>query len=62
MTRTQSGLDLMYARRRMGLRQSEIADALGVSSQRISALERMYAPPAPAVARYLAALERLGAG
>ena len=51
-----TGLDLLVARRRAGLRQRDVAAAMGVSRPRVAFLEAMYAPPEPAVERYMTAV------
>lgn len=56
--RAPTGLDLLVVRRRAGLRQVDVAVAMGVNRQRVAQLEAMYRPPDKAVARYLAALDR----
>jgi DNA-binding XRE family transcriptional regulator len=51
-----TGLDLKLARVARGVPQRAIAWNLGVSPQRISAIEATYWPTARTCARYLAAL------
>ncbi len=51
-----TGLDLKLARVARGVPQCVIARHLGVSPQRISAIEATYWPTARTCARYLAAL------
>jgi DNA-binding XRE family transcriptional regulator len=51
-----TGLDLKLARVARGVPQRAIAWHLGVSPQRISAIEATYWPTARTCARYLAAL------
>jgi transcriptional regulator with XRE-family HTH domain len=55
-TAPETGIDLMVARRQAGLTQWDVAAAMGVNRQRISALERSFRPPRRAIERYLAAL------
>jgi transcriptional regulator with XRE-family HTH domain len=52
-----TGLDLKFARLARGVQAREIARSLGVSPQRVSAIEAAFRPSAPMVARYLAALD-----
>lgn len=59
ITSGPSGLDLLVARRRAGLTQQEVADAMGVSRPRVAYLEARYHPPNKAVARYIEALRDL---
>ena len=58
-TAPQTGIDLLVARREKGLTQSDVAIAMGVNRQRVSALERSFRPPQKAVERYLAALRQV---
>lgn len=51
-----TGLDLKLARVARGVPQRAIARHLGVSPQRISAIEATYWPTARTTARYLSAL------
>jgi transcriptional regulator with XRE-family HTH domain len=52
-----TGLDLKFARLARGVRAHEIAHSLGVSPQRVSAIEAAFRPSGPMAARYLAALD-----
>ncbi len=52
-----TGLDLKFARLAGGVQAREVASSLGVSPQRVSAIEATYRPSARVVARYLAALD-----
>jgi DNA-binding transcriptional regulator YiaG len=60
-TAPETGIDLMVARRQAGLTQWDVAAAMGVNRQRISALERMFRPPHKAIERFLAAVESAAA-
>jgi len=51
-----TGRDLAAERTRQGLRQSDVATALGVSDSRIAAVEATWRPGPEIVLRYLAAL------
>jgi transcriptional regulator with XRE-family HTH domain len=52
-----TGLDLKFSRLTRGIHAREIAAALSVSPQRISAIEATFHPSSRIVARYLAALD-----
>jgi len=54
-----SGLDLKLSRVARGVSQRAIAHAIGVSPQRVSAIEATYRPTASAAGRYLGALRSL---
>lgn len=55
----RTGLDLRLRRTAAMVTQTELAAEIGVSRQAVSNLEALYRPSDTAVARYLAALERL---
>ena len=52
------GIRLCLSRRRWGLRQQDVADAIGVSRYTVAAVER--GKPSTSVAVYLAAANELG--
>jgi transcriptional regulator with XRE-family HTH domain len=52
-----TGLDLKFARLTRGVQAREVARSLGVSPQRVSAIEAVFRPSVQMVARYLAALD-----
>jgi transcriptional regulator with XRE-family HTH domain len=54
-----TGLDLKFARLARGTKAREVAGSLGVSPQRVSAIEAAYRPSAAVVARYIAALDEV---
>jgi transcriptional regulator with XRE-family HTH domain len=56
LTPPVSGIDLLVCRKQLGLRQQDVADAMGVVRSRVAHLEAMYRPPTHAVERYMAAL------
>lgn len=56
-TEALSGLDLKVARVRRRVRQKAIAEGMGVSQSRITAIEREQFPSAETVRRYLEALD-----
>jgi predicted transcriptional regulator len=61
ITSEPTGPDLHAERRRVGLRQQDVAQVMGVDRSRIAHLELMFHPPARAVERYIAALSQASA-
>lgn len=56
VTSAPSGLVLLLARRRAGVTQQDVAEAMGVTRPRVAYLEGRYHLPDKAMARYLDAL------
>jgi transcriptional regulator with XRE-family HTH domain len=56
------GIDLKLARIAAGVAQRDVAAALGVSTQRASAIEATHRPTPAAARRYLAALDAITSG
>ncbi len=52
-----TGLELKVLRIRQGVKARAVASALGVRSQRVSAIEATYRPSPEAIRRYLEALQ-----
>lgn len=58
-TAPRTGLDLRLRRTAAMVSQTKLAAEIGVSRQAVSNVEALYRPSDSAVARYLAALDRL---